>query len=352
MTVMTDVLVPALEDARQAHTAVSDRFRADATVTPPGPYRQMLDRQVTDVQDNLERLEHHVRELRPHALVDDTLDIARFVARSAVRATMLPLTVGSMFVTGWLRGNRPVDERRLLENAEDEYAVAARALAACRAGESIAEQVHDQATADLLASLRRDDEELLNTLQDSVVQQARAVAAAANGQRPQQTTAGGLTDAAAQAVRATVDRLREAARTGGRRTRGAAEGVVREMPYPTRMAEEVQGAVTREQDLPIPGFSQLGVTGIHQHLRTLSQTELTVIEGYERTHANRPGVLNAIERLRDSEPWADYDVMDPDQITAHLHNVSSSAARHALEYEQSHRQREKIISAAGARVST
>jgi hypothetical protein len=349
MAVMTDVLVPALKDAREAHIAVSERFRSDATVTPPGPYRQMLDLQVTDVQDHLRRIEHHVRELRPPAVLDDTLDMARWVARSAVLATMLPLTIGSMFVTGLLRGQRPADAR-LLRNAEDEYALAARALAACRAGESIAEQVHDQATADLLASLRRHDEELLKTLEDSVTQQARAVAAAANGHRPTQTT-GGLADAAAQAVRATLDRLREAARIGGRRTKGAAEGVVRELPDATRMTEEVQGMVTREQDLPIAGFSQLSITDIHKRLRTLSQTELTVIEGYERSHANRPGVLNAIERLRGTEPWTGYDTMNPDQITAHLHNDPSSVARHALEYERSHRQRETVITIAEARAA-
>jgi hypothetical protein len=276
--------------------------------------------------------------------------MARFVADSAARATMLPLRIGSTIVTGMLRGRRPTDERRLLQNAEEEYAVTARALVACRAGESIAEQVHDQATADLLSSLRRQDEELLETLEDSVARQARAVAARSNGHRTPQAGSD-LADAAAHTVRAAVDRLREAARSGGRRTRGAARGVVREMPYATRMAEGVQGAVTREQDLPIHGFSQLSVTDIQQHLRTLSQTELTVIEGYERTHANRPGVLKAIEQLRGSEPWAGYDHMDPEQITAQLHDVPSSVAEQVLEYERGHRRREMVINAAKARVS-
>ncbi|MGX4695447.1 hypothetical protein [Streptomyces sp. JNUCC 63] len=48
MTVMTDALVPALEDAREAHEALVDRLRADVTVTPSGPYRQMLERQVDE----------------------------------------------------------------------------------------------------------------------------------------------------------------------------------------------------------------------------------------------------------------------------------------------------------------
>jgi hypothetical protein len=55
----------------------------------------------------------------------------------------------------------------------------------------------------------------------------------------------------------------------------------------TRAAEDVQGAVTQEQDLPIPGFSDLGVTEIQQRLRGLAQRELTAIEGYGRAHARR-----------------------------------------------------------------
>ncbi|MFF9753774.1 AzlC family ABC transporter permease [Streptomyces sp. NPDC014344] len=54
--------------------------------------------------------------------------------------------------------------------------------------------VHGQAAADLLAALRRQDEELLERLEDSVVGQGRAVAAAANGFRVE--NGGGWADAA------------------------------------------------------------------------------------------------------------------------------------------------------------
>ncbi|CAM5389807.1 hypothetical protein [Streptomyces hirsutus] len=350
MAVMTDALVPALEDAREAHEALVDRLRADATVTPAGPYRQMLEREVDDVQDSLQRIEDHVRDLRPPSgLVGDRVDIARLISRSAVRTAMLPLTIGSTLVTDMLRGRRPTDERRLLRNAEDEYAVTARALAACRAGQSIAEEAHDQATADLLAALRRRDEELLETLEDSVAQNARAVAAAANGFV--QENGGGWAGAAARAVRTVADRVHDVAQTGSRRARGAAGGVVREMPEPTRMAEEVQGAVTREEELPILRFSQLSVDEIQQRLRTLSQSDLTVIEGYERTHAKRPGVLDAIEQLRGSEPWPGYATMSPDEITARLQNVPAGVARQVQEYERRHQQRQKVASAAEARTT-
>ncbi|MFE9446318.1 hypothetical protein ACFYO2_47220 [Streptomyces sp. NPDC006602] len=350
MAVMTDALVPALEDAREAHEAVVDRFRADVTITPPGPYRQMLERQVDDVQDSLQRIEHHVRELRPRGgLVGDTMDMARFISRGAVRTAMLPLAIGSTFLTEMLRGRWPNDERRLLRNAEDEYTVTARALATCRAGQSIAEEARDQATADLLAALRRQDEELLEKLEDSVADRARAVAAAANGFI--QENGGSLADTAAGALRDAADRVQDIAQSSGRRARAAATGAVREMPDVTRMAQEVQGSVTREAELPIPRFSQLSVEEILQQLRPLSQSDLTVIEGYERTHSNRPPVLDTIEQLRGSEPWGGYDTMNPDKITTQLQNVPSSVARQVLEYERRHSQRQEVISAAQARTA-
>ncbi|NGO06763.1 hypothetical protein G5C60_03560 [Streptomyces sp. HC44] len=349
MAVMTKTLAPALEDARQAHTAVLDRLRADAAVTPPGPYRQMLERQLDDVQDSVQRIERHVRDRRPRGLLGGTVGMAGFAARTTVRVAMLPLTIGQRIVTGMLRGPGPADERRLLRNTEDEYATAARALATSRAGEVLAEQFQDQATADLLAALRRQDQELLATLEDNVAAQARSVAAASNGFHPDRSE-GGLVDTATRTMRTAADRLRDVARTGGRQAKDAAEGTMREMPRATRIAEEVQGAVTREEDLPIARFSQLTIDEIQRQLRPLSQSDLTVMEGYERAHANRKGVLDAIERLRSSEPWPGYDAMEPGQIGGRLRSEPASLAREVMEYERRHRQRESVISAAEQRV--
>lgn len=174
------------------------------------------------------------------------------------------------------------------------------------------------------------------------------MAAAGNGFGPQHE--GSVRDDLMHVVRTTVDRLRDAVQTSGRQTRSAAEGVVREMPGVTRMAEEVQGAVTREEDLPIAGYGRLGLDEIKKRLRPLPQSDLTVIEGYERAHANRDAVLDAIEKLRGSEPWPGYDTMDPSQIMAQLQNVSLAVARQVAEYEQRHRRREPVISAAQSRV--
>ncbi|MDX2936056.1 hypothetical protein [Streptomyces ipomoeae] len=349
MAVMTEELVPALEDARQAHAAVLDRFRADATVMPPGPHRQLLERQAAEVKISLQRIERQERALQPRGVLGTVVSVTRSVSSGAVRAAMLPLTIGSVVVRGMMPGGGPAAPRRLLRNAEDEYAAAARALAACRAGEVLAEQMDDQPTADLLGSLRRQDEELLRELERSLAEQARAVAAAGNGFGPREGGNGGLS--AAQTVRIVFDRAREFAERGVRRARGAAEGAEREMPQPGPMAEEVLGAVRREEDLPIPGFSQLSTDQIEMGLRTLSQLDLTVVEGYERAHARRKRVLDAIQQLRGAEPWTGYDAMNTAEVTASLRDAPSHVARQVLEYEQRHRQRPEVIAASEARVS-
>ncbi|MEU2288129.1 hypothetical protein ABZ614_40520 [Streptomyces sp. NPDC013178] len=350
MAVMTETLLPALDDACRAHAAVLDRFRADATVTPPGPYRQMLERQAAEVQVGLQRIQRQTRDLRPRGFLDTAAGLTWAVSRGAVRTAMLPLSIGGKIVRGVLPGGYPADARQLLRNAEDEYAAAARALAACRAGEVLAELADDQATAELLGSLRRQDEELLRALRDSLAEQARAVVASAHGFGPDESRNGGLADAAARMMRTAFDRARALAERGGARDEFAAEGAVPKTPEAGSIAEEVLGAVRREEDLPIPGFSLLGADEIERRLPSLSQLELTVVEGYERAHDRRRRVLDTIERLRGEEPWTGYDAMDSGEITRDLQDAPSGQARQVLEYERRHRQRQEVVSAAEARV--
>ncbi|MDL5199696.1 hypothetical protein [Streptomyces sp. ALI-76-A] len=162
-------------------------------------------------------------------------------------------------MTGLLYGTGPADARQLLRNTEDEYAAAARALAASRAGETLVEHVEDQAAADALGSVRRQDEELLQALEHSLAEHARAVGTPTNGSRPAQG-GGALADAAVHTVRAVFERAREVTRRGGRQARGAAEGALRETAQPGRMAEDVQGAVTREEVCRLPGSASSAPT--------------------------------------------------------------------------------------------
>jgi hypothetical protein len=340
--VTTDTLVPALEDARDAHTAVIDRFRADIAVHAAGPRRKILERHIDDTYDCVARIDGHMRELRPRRPLRDTADRVRFNARATVRMAGLPLKIGAAITTALLHHRNGPSTRQILRHIENEYSITARALAACRAGESIAEQAHDQVAADLLATLRRQDEELLATLEDSLVQQARATTATGSGYR---TQAGddGPPDAATNTMRSAVKRLRKAAEGGARQATRTTKGALRQKP------EEDDDAITREQEPPILGYEHLSVADIIQRLPTLSQAQLSALDGYERAHAGRPEILKAIELLRGSEPWPGYDAMIPDQITARLQTATPVEARQVLDYERRHRRRSTLIAIAKAR---
>ncbi|MFF4761048.1 hypothetical protein [Streptomyces sp. NPDC001292] len=338
MAATTDVLIPALEDAREAHAAVIDRFRTDVAFTRPGVDRQELQRQAAEAQSHLERIEDRVRAMRPRrGLLSAAGQFMQLATRAVVRAAM-PLEVGAWALAERVRGQQPAHEHRLLKNTEDEYAAAARALATCQAGSDIAEQLHDPETADLLAVLRLQNEQLLEILKENLTRRARAAVTVGNDHRPPPAQADeGLLGAVMRTVREAVAQLRA----------HTVADTLRKTPAATPMAEEeLQGAVTREEDLPIPRYSRLDIPEIQQCLPSLSQAELTVLDGYERAHAGRHRVLNAIARLREAEPWAGYDVMDPERIKIHLHDVSDSLVRQVLEYERRHRQRNTVINAA------
>ncbi|MFG3206990.1 hypothetical protein [Streptomyces sp. NPDC048192] len=291
---MAMTLIPALEDAHHAHAAARDRLRQDAAFAPPGPHRQLLERRADDMQENAHRIDRHVRGLRPRGLLGGATDVTRFAARLTWRTATLPLTLGQKTVTVVMRGRGPADERQVLKNTEDEYAAAARALAAARVGEVLAGQAQDRVALDLLREISHQDEELLAALEDSLDRQARTVAAAGDGFRVEQPADGGLAHTATRPLRAVAERLRRMTHPG--RHPGADEERLTETEVGAA-AEQIQGAVSTEDSLPIIGFSQLSVEEIQRRLPGLSESDLHVLEGYERTHAHRKGVLEAIERL-------------------------------------------------------
>ena len=56
------------------------------------------------------------------------------------------------------------------------------------------------------------------------------------------------------------------------------------------------------RDLPIPGYDGLDVPGVRARLAFLSQVELAAVEIYERSHDERPEVLERLRHMHCSEP--------------------------------------------------
>ncbi|MDX3235019.1 hypothetical protein PV392_04840 [Streptomyces sp. ME03-5709C] len=345
MTLTTDALIPALEDVREAHAAVVDRFRADMAVTPVGPHRQRLERHAAQTQQHIARIDTHIRDMRPRRLLRETGDMVCSASQGAFHTAMTPLHIGARMVRGIMPGGASADEYRLLKNSEDEYTATARALATCRAGESIATLAQDDRAGALLTTLRRQDEQLLRELESSVEEQALALATTAAGNGRRTLGAVGIADAAVRTLRTTAQRL-QAVWTGDAEPlpRPAAEAA-----RPAGRSPRADTPMAPAMALPLADYDRLPVAEIIQRLRLFSQADLSMIEDYEREHGDRVGILNAIENLRGNQPWPGYDTMSPDQITARLRSAEPLAARQVMDYERQHRRRPDVIGAAKQR---
>jgi hypothetical protein len=238
MTATTDVLIPALREVREAEAAIADRLRAHATVTSAEEYRETLERRIGDARGHVRRIDERLKTLQPRGLVQIVFGGAAHLTGMAVR---LPFEVAMGIPAALLRGK--ATQRQLLKNTEREYGITAFAVATCRAGEHIAQETGDTDSSDLLDSIRRDDENLLEQLGLTLEHRAEAVVAAAT-----------------------------------------------------------KGAVIAEDQLPIPDYGTLNTKQITDQLPQLAQTDLATVEEYERSHAGRSQILSKIRDLLEP-PW-------------------------------------------------
>lgn len=284
MAATTDALTSVLEDARRAHSAVIERFVADLAVTPEGPHRQVLEDHVAYAQACMALMDGCLQRLRGRRVRADLLGPARRIAQDAALVGRMPLVMATRMGAAALRGRGPAGEKRLLKNAADEYGITARALASSQAGETVASQAHDDVALELFASLRREDQQVLQVLEASLTEHAAALARSGG-----RAAFGGVLGAVARGAVTLWNRA-----TG--------EWVAAGIAGVRQVADNAQGAASREETLPIARYGRLTTGEIAGRLRGLSPTELAWVEGYERAHARRPEILRAVTNLRASAP--------------------------------------------------
>ncbi|MGW1803050.1 hypothetical protein ACWCQN_46365 [Streptomyces sp. NPDC001984] len=323
MSVATDLLVPALREVRETKAALADRFKAHLAVTPSGEHREVLERRLGDARGHVYRIDERLETLRPRGRAQSVLGDAWQLTGQAAR---LPFDVAMPIPSAVFSSRAAATEHQLLKNAEDEYAVTALALAVCRAAERIAQEAEDAVSSELLSSIRRDDEETLEELADSLDQHAKAEVAAAV-----ETTDGLGVGGAAQAVREWSSWLRETAER---------------MPGADRLQGAPRGALITEDELLIADYRRLGTKMIIDRLPHLTQTDLATVGAYERSHAGRPAVLSRIADLLGPVPWLGYDSMTAEEILKRLAEAEAHHARRVLDYERRHQARSTIFRAA------
>jgi hypothetical protein len=94
-----------------------------------------------------------------------------------------------------------------------------------------------------------------------------------------------------------------------------------------------------EQRLPIARYDQLHGNQVIPHL---SHLELAAVDAHERSHRNRPVVLDRLRWLRGSEPLPGYDALDSDAIIRALPDADAATVKAVRSYERHHRDRREV----------
>jgi hypothetical protein len=97
-----------------------------------------------------------------------------------------------------------------------------------------------------------------------------------------------------------------------------------------------------DQRLPIARYDQLDGKEVITPLSHLSQVELAAVEAYERSHRDRPVVLNRLRWLRGSEPLPGYDTLESDDVIRALADADAATIKAVRSYERHHRDRREV----------
>lgn len=326
-------VVQYLNEAHASELALVSVLRSQIAMTPPGSYRDALEKHLDETRTHARRVEERVGELGE--------------ARNPFQAFMglTEAAIGQMLALS----KAPIDlmrgfsgEEKVLKNAKDACATEQLEIATYTALERLAVKVGDEQTAELAASIRGDEERMLGRVMLEIPRLTDAVVRAEIDAHPSNQMAETV---AADDTRKVVRRPRNTARQtearAKRATRHARKG---SGDTPAQRQREREGAPAER--LPIPRYRSLNVEEIVSKLSELSESDLGKVDSYERHNQNRPAILSRIRVLRGEEPWPGYDELSVAEIEAVLNEGDHQRAQDVLVYERAHENRPGVIQSA------
>lgn len=325
-------VIQHLSVAHATELALVQTLRAHIALTPRGSYRSALERHLDETKDHAVRIQRRLAQLgESRNPVQAGLALMETAVGQALALSKAPIDM--------LRGTSA--EGKLLRNARDECATEGLEIGLYTEVEHVAHAVGDDATADLAAEIRADEERMLETLKGEIPGLAAAtVSADVDGVPVYDPTTTGAADAARTTGRAG----KSAARVAGSRAKATARQA-RKVPGVSQAEGGVKGAVASEEDLAIPGYDSKNASEIVSALTGLSQIDLGKVDAYERRHQDRTTILQKIDTLRGSEPWPGYDELTVDEVTIALSGDRADEADAVREYERRHKSRAGVLEA-------
>jgi ferritin-like metal-binding protein YciE len=326
-------VVQYLGEAHATELALVRELQAQIAMTPRGTYRTALERHLRETREHASRISTRLQELGQSGNpITAVVGAVESVVGQALALGKAPLDL--------LRGSG--GEEKILKNARDACASEALEIAIYTAIERLANDVGDSDTARLAASIRGDEEKMLDRVLREIPKLTDAVVRAeVKGDPSYDPTTTGAADAVREAGEAAMDAVRTTTERAKRTTRRA-----RKVPGVAQVEGEIKGAVASEDDLAISRYDALTADEIIARLADLSQIDLAKVDAYERRNQNRTTVLSRVTTLRGDEPWAGYDELTADEVLAALSAGDDDLARQVRTYERSHKNRAGVMRAA------
>jgi ferritin-like metal-binding protein YciE len=351
-------IVQHLNEAHATEVGLVRVLQSQIAMTPRGSYRTGLEKHLRETEAHAERVQARLGEVAPtsgHPLLAG-IGFMEAALSQTLAFWKTPLDL--------LRGAS--GEEKVLKNAKDACAAEALEIATYTALEHLARAVGDDTTAELAASIRGDEERMLEFVVAELPKLARAVVRSEVDGRPSYDVA---KTAAADAVREAASETRvarsatAAAVRPARQARkapaaaqalttreGATAGPKRSTQSARRARPAARAAAARggaappgADELPISGYDERTAEEIGAKLADLSQTELARVGAYERAHDNRSTVLTRIEALQGDEPWSGYDRLTVEEIGAKLTELSQTELAKVDAYERKHNNRSTVL---------
>jgi ferritin-like metal-binding protein YciE len=326
-------VVQYLDEAHASEVGLVSVLRSQIAMTPRGSYRDGLEKHLAETQEHTRRVRKRAAELgHGRNPVQAFVGFAEMLIGQSVALGKTPFDL--------LRGSG--GEEKVLKNAKDACATEALEIATYIALERLATRVADEQTAKLAASIRGDEERMLERIIREIPRLTDAVVGADVEGEPSydMTTTG-----AADTMRGVADEVTDiASKTQTRAKRSARQA--RKVPGVAQAEGQIKGAVASEGDLAIPRYDSLTAEEILSKLSELSQIDLAKIDSYERKNDNRTTVLSRITALRGQEPWPGYDELTVAEIDAVLGEGDEQRAKDVVAYERTHKNRAGVIRSA------
>jgi ferritin-like metal-binding protein YciE len=326
-------VVQYLNEALAMEQALVRVLQSQIAMAPRGSYRSSLETHLGQTRDHAARVGRRLEALgegsNPLMAV---VGFAESVIGQALALAKAPFDL--------VRGSG--GEEKVLKSAKDACATEALEIATYAALERLARSVSDDRTAATAASIRADEEKMLERIMREIPKLTEAVVAAdVRGNGSYDVTTTGAADAVRDAGQATKNAARSTNSAARRTARQA-----RKIPGVARAEGQAKGALASEDDLAIARYDKLTADEITGKLSQLSQIDLAKIDSYERRRQNRASVLGRIASLRGNEPWAGYDELTAAEVQAVLSEGDDDRAMQVRSYERAHKNRAGVIKAA------